>query len=106
MPNHFTTRNQYLLEKCSRDLAEYAEGRQIEVNKGRETPELAALLVQKYGYGMLAVLNHLSEVEDGPRIGGDLNVDGAVASINPDWRESDKRRWESKTVGLLLNTKE
>lgn len=106
MPMLIATRNQYLLDKCSRDLAEYAEGRQIAVNTGRETPELAALLVQKYGYGMLAVLNHLAEVEDGPRIGDDLNVDSAVASINPDWRDSDKRRWASKSVGLLLNTKE
>ena len=94
------TRNERLLERCNRDLTEYAAGRKAEVEKGRETPEFAALLVQKYGYGMAKTLSLLTDVEEIPKIDKVLAVDEAVASINPDWQESDKKRWGCKTVGL------
>ena len=95
-------RNKRLIERCQHDLKGYAEARRKEVEKGRETPEFAALLVQKYGYGMWAVLNHLTETEDIPRIDGLLDVDGAVASINPEWKAFDNKRWSAINVGVEL----
>lgn len=94
--------NQRLLDLCRRDLADYAASRKTEVDKGRETPELAGLLVQKYGYGMLKVLELLSRTEETPRLDTKecLDVDAAVATINPDWAEFNKRRWAAEQVGI------
>lgn len=101
MPMDFETRNKFLIDRCKRELADYASGRKAEVDKGRETPEFAALLVQKFGNGMLAVLKHLADVEDTPSVGA-LDVDEAVASINPEWAAADQRRWAANRVGLVF----
>lgn len=98
-------RNQRLLSLCQQDLADYAANRKAEVDKGRETPELAGLLVQKYGYGMNQVLAHLAEVENTGRIGS-VDVDAAAAIINPEWAEFDKKRWAAKQVGISMGKAE
>ncbi|MDD3294899.1 MAG: hypothetical protein PHG20_09475 [Geobacteraceae bacterium] len=94
-------RNERLIECCNQSLADYAEGRKKEVERGRETPEFAALLVQKYAYGMARVLSILSGVEDSPPLRG-FRINEPVASIDPDWDENANRRWSAKKVGLTF----
>lgn len=95
---------EHLLALCRREIAEYAAGRKAEVDKGRETPEFAALLVQKYGYGMIKTLELLARSEDSANHDGDFArcVDNAVASINPDWAATDRQRWAAKQVGISM----
>jgi hypothetical protein len=89
-------------ERASEDvlkkLAEYAKGRASDVARGAETPELAALLLQKYGYGLCdAFALCFPESQDRPSYG---DVDAAVAVIDPEWQTSAKRRWAARPAGL------
>ena len=45
-----------LLNRIKGDLESYAKSRMNDVARGAETPELAGLLVQKYGYGLAKAL--------------------------------------------------
>lgn len=53
-------------------------------------------------YGMLKAIELLARSEGSHRLDGDLGgcVDDAVASINPDWATTDRRRWAAKRVGI------
>jgi len=90
------------------EINSYAARRKQEVDRGRATPELAALLVQEYGYGLVKALELFSEAENChiAFTNFTVHVDAAVASIDPGWQESAKRRWEAKRVGLELILKE
>lgn len=74
-----------------RKLADYAEGRKKDVARGAETPHLAGLLVQKYGYGLCDAFAEVFGAKfDGPTYG---DVDRAVTEIDPQWQENAKKRW-------------
>jgi hypothetical protein len=79
-------------------LAEYAQGRISDVKRGAETAELAALLLQKYGYGLCDALA-VCYPESGP-CPTYHDVDRMVESIDPDWRESARKRWAAKPAGI------
>jgi hypothetical protein len=90
---------------CKEDLAKYAAGRKQEVGRGRETPEFAALLVQKYGYGMMQTIELIFKLEQCECdekffINYEKYVDNAVASINPQWEATDRRRRAAAKVGI------
>lgn len=72
-------------------LREYAFGRAQDVARGAETPHLAGLLVQKYGYGLCDACACLSLPPEESLSYQD--VDQAVAQIDPDWQAHAKERW-------------
>lgn len=79
-------------------LTEYANSRHSDVRRGAETAELAGLLLQKYGYGLCDAFA-LCYPDSGSRpTYGD--VDKAVAIIDPDWKDSARKRWAGRPAGL------
>lgn len=79
-------------------LADYAESRKRDVQRGAETPELAGLLVQKYGYGLVdAFVVIFDDTLPCPTYS---DVDAAVVSINPDWFDTDRKRWAGRPAAL------
>jgi hypothetical protein len=83
-------------------LEEYARARQKDVARGAETPALAGLIVQKYGYGLVEAFQLIAErLHDGSRIGPTYSdVDRAVAMVDPDWRENQQKRWAARPASL------
>ncbi|WP_026431863.1 hypothetical protein [Paracidovorax oryzae] len=75
-----------------RQVEEYAAGKIGDVARGSETPRLAALLMQKYGRG---IVDAVAVVFDDPRIADPIStaVDEATSEIDPAWREHDRERW-------------
>src|SRR5262245_50401661 len=84
-----------LKERLAAKLQEYAEGRADDVSRGLETPALAGLLVQKYGYGMAAAAQVFDDVFETHFRSG-IDFDAATASVDPDWRENMHKRWSAK----------
>ena len=83
----------------------YAESRKKDVARGAETPELAALLVQKYGYGLADSASLAANLEDCPKPDLMKDVDQLVASIDPDWRTHQQRRFDARPAALALSGK-
>jgi hypothetical protein len=77
---------------------EYVKGREKDVARGAETPELSALLAEKYGLGMMTAAK-LLEFDSGPFM---QEVDRLVLAIDPKFKENAKKRWESRPAGLSL----
>lgn len=75
-----------------RQVEEYAASKIGDVARGSETPRLAALLMQKYGRG---IVDAVALVYDNPRIADPISkaVDEAISEIDPAWREHDRDRW-------------
>ncbi|ECY2643958.1 hypothetical protein F6863_19465 [Salmonella enterica] len=88
-----------LLQEQARD---YARQRAKDVARGAETPRLAALLVQKYGKG---VVDALAVVFDSPRAADPVMtvVDEEVSRIDPLWREHDRERWDGRPADVVAN---
>ncbi len=85
-------------EDILRKLADYAQGRKSDVARGAETPHLAALLLQKYGYGLCDAFGEVfGRGELGPTY---ADVDHAVEEIDPDWRENGKKRWAGRPADI------
>lgn len=80
----------------------YAAARVKDVARGLEQPELAGLLVQKYGYGLVDAF-----AEAFPEYAGVLltyrDVDRAVETVDPNWKATQSARW-SACAGLDLST--
>jgi len=72
-----------------RRVKDYARGRAQNVSRGAETPHLAALLLQKYGMG---VIEAVSVIFDTPRAADPITqvLDQETAKIDPQWREHNK----------------
>lgn len=81
---------------------EYASHRQADVLKGLETPELAALLVQKYGQGMIDAIETIFP-DSMPLQDFQETIDRWVSSIDPNWRSNMQLRWKC-VAGLDLST--
>ncbi|PHV35989.1 hypothetical protein [Janthinobacterium sp. BJB304] len=89
--------------QCIREkLYSYVEGRKNDVARGAETAELAALLVQKYGYGLADSANIAANFLDCPQPDLISDVDQLVASIDPDWRANQQRRFSARPASLAL----
>ena len=82
----------------------YAQSREHDVKRGAETPELAALLVQKYGYGISQALRLASELADESPMDILAEVDQRVSKIDPDWLVNQKRRFESRPAAIAFRT--
>lgn len=83
-------------QKVIAKLNDYAQARSNDVARGLETPELAGVVVQKYGYGLCDAFWLVYETKGpGPTY---TDVDNAVASIDPHWRETQAKRWHSKAA--------
>lgn len=78
-----------------RALREYGAGRQRDVDRGAETPELAALLVEKFAAGMAESLRLL-----GLSTSVVAEADRLVRSIDPEFEVHRKARWDSRPAGV------
>ena len=90
---------QEIVEAVNAEICQYAEGRRKDVARGAETPELAALLVQKYGYGLLQGVR----IVLGRAISNDV-LDEEVEKIDPDWREHMHQRWAARPAEINTKT--
>ncbi len=72
-----------------KDLTDYFEMRRQCVQQETETPELAALLLQKYGYGMASAIDIVFVgLEDlKPKVNIMKIVDSLVSMIDPEWKQ-------------------
>lgn len=61
-------------------IREFAQGCKADVERGAETPGLASLMVEKYGYGLMKAADVLA-VEDSHLLTAE--VDRLVAEIDP-----------------------
>lgn len=81
-------------------IEEYAKGKINDVKRGAETPILAALLLQKYGEG---IIQSVITIYDDNRIADFIQVtlDREVSKIDPEWREHAKERWERRPADIV-----
>ena len=91
-----------LYERVKSDLEAFSRCRKDAVDLGAETPMLAALLVQKYGYGLDKVLALAAELADHPAPRLQKEVDRLVGEIDPHWRENFKLRINARPATLVL----
>lgn len=92
---------QVFMERLNAKLTDEARMRAAECQRGLETPELGGLIIQKYGYGMAAAVEILSEIID-QRLPGEVEHDAATELVDPSWRENMRRRWNAQ-AGLDLS---
>lgn len=87
-----------------RDIREYAEGRKSDIARGAETPALAALLVEKYGYGLAKSCSLLIDASDGyiKPVNVIAEVDKLIEEIDPDFKENRHNRWAARPADLLV----
>lgn len=79
------------------ELKLFAQSRINDIARGAETPQLAALLVEKYGYGMAKA----AEVV-GLNINIHNEVDVLVREINPDQKLTNQLRWNARPAALVM----
>ncbi len=80
------------------EIQSYAQGRQKDVERGAETPELAALLLEKYALGVTMALNVIG-------IDFDMaEVDRLITEIDPCHVENRKARWKMHPAGVSMTT--
>ncbi|RRJ54961.1 hypothetical protein EHV15_35930 [Paenibacillus oralis] len=91
-----------LIDRLVLKVKEYADGRARDVARGAETPRLAALLLQKYGSG---VIDTVSLILDTPRAADPISkiLDEETARIDPQWREHDRERWLGRPADLTYS---
>lgn len=89
----------HLLDAIERDviadIRSYAASRASDVARGAETPELAALLVEKYCDGLCRAL-HIAGIDSGARAVGDR----LVREIDPDFEIHKQARWSARPAAL------
>lgn len=94
---------QVAVERLVGQVKDYANGRAKDVARGAETPRLAALLVQKYGRG---VVDAVSAIFGSPRAADPVwkAVDEETEKIDPLWREHDRERWKGRPADVVANS--
>lgn len=93
-----TDKREQAREATLEKLADYLQGRLANVKRGAETAGLAALMLQKYGYGLCDAFA-VCYPEAGP-CPTYQDVDRMVENIDPNWRESARTRWAAKPAGI------
>ncbi|MFB8378119.1 hypothetical protein [Paenibacillus taichungensis] len=88
-----------VIDKLILEVKDYANGRAKDVARGAESPRLAALLLQKYGLG---VISAVSLIFDSPRAADPILevLDQETAKIDARWREHDRERWSWRPADL------
>jgi hypothetical protein len=89
-----------LREQLLEDLEGYGEGRLKDVRRGAETPALAALLLEKYGYGLSQALRRAAEVMAVPHVDLTPEVDRWTHEIDPHFDAHRQQRWSARPAGL------
>lgn len=87
-------------ERVVDELRHYAGSRKNDVLRGAETPELAALLVEKYGEGLVKALHMAEDLLEVPASRLRAEVDRLVLEIDPNAEENRKKRWASRPAGV------
>lgn len=95
-----TLENLFLQVKA--DLESYARSRRDAVVRGAESTALAALLTQKYGYGLAKALKMAAELSDHPAPDLMSEVDCQVEAIDPDWRTNFDLRINARPAALVF----
>lgn len=97
-----TMNEQRAIELLQAHVRDYARQRAKDVARGAETPRLAALLVQKYGKG---VVDALAVVFDSARSADPVMavVDEEVSRIDPLWQEHNRERWAGRPADVVAN---
>lgn len=87
-------------ERLVQQVRVYAEGRAKDVARGAETPRLAALLLQKYGQG---VIDAVTAIYDTPRAADAISraLDEATQKIDPQWQEHNRERWAARPADVV-----
>jgi hypothetical protein len=85
-------------------LWDYALRRQQAVQAGHETAELAGLLTQTYGYGLVDAVRALLG-PDGELVATPLLavVDQAVVHLDPAWDQHATQRWAARPARLAYD---
>jgi hypothetical protein len=85
---------QIAIERLVREVQRYASGRSRDVERGAETPRLAALLLQKYGLG------------ESPRAADPIlyALDAETERIDPEWRENHRLRWAARPADIAIHS--
>lgn len=81
------------------EIREYAQGRKADVARGAETPALASLMVEKFGYGLMRAADVLA-LPDSLLLTAE--VDRLVVEIDPQYRKHQQFRWDSRPAGLSV----
>jgi hypothetical protein len=83
-------------------LWDYTVRRQQAVQAGHETADLAGVLVQQYGYGLVEAVRALVG-SDGEVVATLLlaAVEQAVAHLDPDWTYHETQRWAARPARLV-----
>lgn len=91
---------QIIIDKLIRQIKDYANGRAKDVARGAETPRLAALLLQKYGFGVIEAVNIIL---GSPRASDPITqvLDEETSKIDPRWREHNKERWSGRPADIV-----
>lgn len=94
----------HLLEAIERDvmadIRQYAQSRANDVARGAETPELAALLVDKYCEGMAKAL-YIAGFDSAVRAEGDR----LAREIDPEFDAHREARWAARPASLTAACK-
>ncbi|RRS01188.1 hypothetical protein EIP75_21675 [Aquabacterium soli] len=93
---------QMAVELLVAQVKDYASDRAKDVARGAETPRLAALLVQKYGRG---VVDAVATIFETPRAADPIfkAVDEETAKIDPLWREHNRERWAGRPADVITH---
>ena len=91
---------QFTVEKLIDLVRDYAKSRGKDVARGAETSRLAALLVQKYGRG---VVDAVATMFDNPSSTHSVLkiVDEETARLDPLWKEHDRERWAGRPSDVV-----
>lgn len=79
------------------EIQRYAASRVNNVARGAETPELAALMVEKYGEGMVRALN-IAGIDSQLQSA----IDRLVRSLDPDFEAHRHARWAAHPASLSI----
>jgi len=102
LPDHTIEHIRFVLE---RELKEYARCRQNDVDRGAETQDLSAVLLEKYGEGLTKSLRLIFEAMDLREPELKVSLDELVQSIDPEWKSNKKKRWEARPASINYDTK-
>jgi len=90
-------------DKLLEELQSYAGSRRNDVVRGAETPELAALIVEKYAVGGMAAIKAAVEAFNVPMSVFDEYgriADQICLEIDPKGAENRKARWAARPAGV------
>lgn len=84
------------LELLRREARSAAQGRLSDVQRGAETPAVAAALFDKFGAG-LCCATHILGLDSGTL---QREVDALAREIDPDFDANRKARWEARPAAF------